>query len=102
MKHQIIYSNHIGNRAIALYVNNIKVNDLIKTLKQIFQKSTNLNSYNLITKINFIIRGWVLYFNMNNCSYYRNLVKNLIFKMICKWAHKKHTGEEKKSRNIIF
>jgi hypothetical protein len=57
IKNKIIYSNYSGDKTIALYPDKIKVNGFIKTLKQIFQKSTNLNSYNLITKINFIIRS---------------------------------------------
>lgn len=89
-KNKIIYSSHFSNEAIALYPNKTKINNLIKMLKQIFRKSKNLNSYNLIIKINYIVKGWSFYFNMGNCFYYKNLVKNLIYKMICKWAHKKH------------
>jgi hypothetical protein len=57
VKNKFMYSNHVGSRAIALYPDKSKVNGLIKTLKQIFKKSSNLDAYNLIAKLNPCLRG---------------------------------------------
>ena len=46
-----------------------KVNSLIKKLKRIFDKSLNLDAYNLIAKLNPCLRGWGSYFNLGNCAY---------------------------------
>lgn len=85
-----MYSNHVGSRAIALYPDKSKVNDLIRKLKKIFQKSSNLDAYNLIAKLNSCLRGWGSYFNLGNCARYRSLIKNLVYKMCWEWANRKH------------
>ena len=56
VKNKFMYSNHVGSRAIALYPDKSKVNDLIRKLKQIFKKSSNLDAYNLIAKLNPCLR----------------------------------------------
>lgn len=90
IKNKIMYTSYLDTAGIALYPDKAKVNNFIKTIKRIFKKSTNLNSYSLIAKINPIISSWASYFNLGNCFYYRNKVKNLIHRMVLKWAHKKH------------
>lgn len=90
VKNKFMYSNHVGSRAIALYPDKFKVNSLIKKLKQIFKKSLNLDAYNLIAKLNPRLRKWGSYFNLGNCARYRSLIKNLVYKMCWKWAHRKH------------
>lgn len=90
VKNKFMYSNHVGSRAIALYPDKSKVNDLIRKLKQIFKKSSNLDAYNLIAKLNPCLRGWGSYFNLGNCARYRSFIKNLVYKMCWKWAHRKH------------
>ena len=52
-----MYSKYFSNKTIALYPNKTKVNNFIKKIKQIFPKFTNLNSYNLITKMHPIIKS---------------------------------------------
>jgi group II intron reverse transcriptase/maturase len=96
VKNKFMYSNHVGSRAIALYPDKSKVNDLIKKLKNIFKKSSNLDAYNLIAKLNPCLRGWGSYFNLGNCARYRSVIKNLVYKMCWKWAHKKHKRWGKK------
>jgi hypothetical protein len=91
-----MYSNHVGSRAIALYPDKSKVNDLIKKLKNTFKKFSNIDAYSLITKLNPRLRGWGSYFNLGNCARYRNVIKNLVYKMCWKWAHKKHKRWGKK------
>lgn len=89
-KNKFMYSNYANSRAIALYPEKSKVNNLIKKLKNIFVKSSNLDAYNLIAKLNPILRGWSSYFNLGNCARYRSIIKNLVYMMIWRWAHKKH------------
>jgi hypothetical protein len=40
-----------------MYPNPKKVKEIIRELRKIFRESTNLTSYNLIAKVNPIIRG---------------------------------------------
>ena len=96
VKSKFMYSNHINSRAIALYPEKSKVNNLIKKLKHIFAKSSNLVAYNLIAKLNPILKGWGSYFNLINWAHYQNIIKNLVYKMIWRWAHKKHKKWGKK------
>ena len=96
VKNKFMYTNHVGSRAIALYPEKSKVNNLIKKLKHIFTKSSNLDAYNLIAILNPCLRGWSFYFNLGNCARYRSIIKNLVYKMIWRWAHKKHKKWGKK------
>lgn len=96
VKNKFMYTRHVGSRAIALYPDKSKVNSLINKLKHIFKKSSNLNAYNLISKLNPCLRGWGFYFNLGNCARYRSIIKNLVYKMCWKWAHRKHKRWGKK------
>lgn len=82
VKNKFMYSNHVNSRAIVLYPEKSKVNNLINKLKHIFAKSSNLDAYNLIAKLNSILRGWSSYFDLGNCAHYRSIIKNLVYKMI--------------------
>lgn len=90
IKPGIFYSQHAGSRGIALYPNKEKVHDIIQHIKFIFKVSSNLDAYNLIAKLNPIIRGWSNYFNMANSSHYRDTVRNAIYRLSWKWASRKH------------
>lgn len=102
IKNKIMYSAHAGKRGIALYPDKKKVNGILNKLESIVNHSKNLDAYNLIAKLNPILRGWASYFNMGNCTYYRNLVKNQIYKKIWKWAHRKHRRWGKKKIAQIY
>lgn len=95
VKNKFMYSNCVGSRVIALYPDKFKVNDLIRKFKQIFKKSSNLDASNLIAKLNPCLREWGSYFNLGNCARYRSSIKNLVYKMCWKWAHRKHKRWEK-------
>jgi RNA-directed DNA polymerase len=86
----IFFENHAGARGIALYPNKNKVLAIIKKIKTIFDSSQNSDAYNIIAKINPVIRGWSNYFNMGNSSRYRDTVRNAIYHLVWKWAHLKH------------
>jgi len=90
VKSKVFYTKHAGSRGIALYPNRKKVLDVIKRIKFIFKVSSNFSAYNLIVKLNPIIRGWSNYFNMANSSHYRDTVRNAVFRLTWLWARKKH------------
>ena len=90
IKSHMFYSQHAGSKCIALYPNKEKVHDCISKIKFIIKKSNNLDAYNLITKLNPILRGWSNYYNMSNSSHYRNTVRNALYRLTWKWASKKH------------
>lgn len=75
---------------IALYPNKEKVKEVIKKIKSIFAKAQNTAAYTLIAKLNPIIRGWSTYFNMGNCSKYRDFVRQSIYKYTWRWCKSKH------------
>ena len=90
IKSSVFYSQHAGSRGIALYPNKKKVFEVIQRIKLIFKVSKNLDAYNLIVKLNPVIRGWSNYFNMANSSHYRDTVRNAIYRLTWKWACRKH------------
>lgn len=104
LKSHIFYSQHAGSRGIALYANKEKVHEFIDKIKSTFNKSTNLDAYNLIAKLNPILRGWSNYYNMANSSHYRNTVRNAVYRLVWKWASKKHKrwGRKKIAHNYFL
>lgn len=87
---------HSGEPAIALYPNRDKVKEINTKLKKIISKSQNLTAYTLISTLNPIIRGWSHYFNMGNCSRYRDHVRQGLYRNIWAWCKAKHKRWGKK------
>jgi len=81
---------HSDQSAIAMYPNKKKVSGIILKLREIFRKSSNLTAYELISILNPIIRGWANYYNLGNSSYYRDIVRQAIYRFAWRWAQKKH------------
>lgn len=79
----MIFSRQILG-AIALYPNRIKVNNFIRKLKAVFNTSQNLSAIELISKINPLIRGWANYYNLDNSSHYRIIVREALYRLT--WA----------------
>lgn len=92
----VFFEQHAGSRGIALYPNKNKVLNIIKKMKSIFDAEQNSDAYNLIAKLNPVIRGWSNYFNMGNSSRYRSTVRNALYHLVWKWAHNKHRKWGKK------
>lgn len=92
----VFFEHHAGSRGIALYPNKNKVLNIIKKMKSIFDAEQNSDAYNLIAKLNPIIRGWSNYFNLGNSSRYRSTVRNALYHLVWKWAHNKHKNWGKK------
>lgn len=95
-KRTVMYSNHSGEAGIALYPNKDNLLKMISQLRGIFNKSLNLDSYNLITRINPLIRGWANYYNLGNSAHYRDVLRNTLYKLVWNWAHEKHRRWGKK------
>lgn len=57
IKNKIMYTAYAGGRGIALYPDKSKVNKIIDKVKRIMARSGNLSSYNLIAKLNPVLRG---------------------------------------------
>ena len=90
IKRHVFYTQHSGSRGIALYPNKEKMLEFINKIKVIFRRSNNLDAYNLIAKLNPILRGWSNYYNLANSSYYRSTVRNVLYRLTWKWASRKH------------
>jgi hypothetical protein len=65
-----------------LYPQKDKVKNIINKLRLVFKKSLNLSAYELIEKLNPIIRGWSYYFNMGESYAYRGYVRYALYKLI--------------------
>ena len=102
-KRTIIYSRQTAE-AIALYPNRNKVVAFIEKIKRIFKDSQNLTAVELITKLNPILRGWANYYNLDNSSRYRTVVKEALYRLTWEWMRKKHPtlGKETLARMYLL
>ena len=87
---------------IALYPNKEKVKNFIQKLKNIYNNSLNLDAITLINKLNPIIRGWSNYYNMENSSHYRSVVRNSLYLISWRWIKRKHPTLGKKILAKIY
>lgn len=88
-KRTVIYSRHTPG-AIALYPNSKKLINFISGLKAIVHASQNLSAIELINKLNPIVRGWANYYNLDNSSHYRSVLKQALYRLMWLWMYKKH------------
>lgn len=96
-KCQFMFSiKDLVNSGVAIYPNKEKVLLFIKKLKYIFDLSQNTKAYQLIMKLNLILRRWSFYYNMGNSSHYRNKVRDALYHFVWKWALSKHNRWGKK------
>ena len=93
---------HSGEAGIALYPNKEKVKEVINKMKFIITKAQNLTAHTLIAKLNPIIRGWSTYFNIGNCSKFRDYVKQSLYKYTWKWCETKHRRWGRKAIAIKY
>lgn len=95
-KHNL-FKERLGKSGVALYPNKKKLAAVKAKLKGIFRSNSNLSAYELISKVNPIIRGWANYFNLGESIRYRAHLRLFLFKECWRWAHKKHPKWGKKS-----
>lgn len=98
----MVFSRENSNNVIALFPNKEKVRNFIQKLKQIISESQNLTAMELISKLNPMIRGWAQYYNLENSSHYRNVVRNALYKMTWGWLRKKHPTLGKKKLALMY
>lgn len=80
-KRNIVFEKgYVGG--IALYPNKDKVRNYISRLRTIFNSSSNLSAVELITRLNPIIRRWANYYNLENSSHYRSVVRRALY-LLC-------------------
>jgi len=101
-KRTMVFSRENSNNVIALFPNKEKVRNFILKLKQIISDSQNLTAMELIYKLNPMIRGWALYYNLENSSHYRSVVRNALYNMTWNWVRKKHPTLGKKKLALMY
>lgn len=101
-KRTMVFSRENSNNEIALFPNKEKVRNFILKLKQIISDSQNLTAIELISKLNPMIRGWALYYNLDNSSHYRSVVRNALYNLTWNWMRKKHPTLGKKKLALMY
>lgn len=101
-KRTMVFSRENFNNVIALFPNKEKVRNFILKLKQIISDSQNLTAMELISKLNPMIRGWALYYNLENSSHYRSVVRNALYNLTWNWMRKKHPTLGKKKLALMY
>ncbi len=76
----MIYSRGTSG-AIALYPNRKKMIEFVARIKDIIHESQNLSAMELISKLNPIIRGWSNYYNLDNSSRYRSVLRQALYRL---------------------
>nr|YP_010121826.1 hypothetical protein KQ509_mgp04 [Monilinia fructicola]QRF72202.1 hypothetical protein [Monilinia fructicola] len=100
-KRTMIYSkNTLG--AIALYPNREKLIKFISHVKDIVHASQNLSAIELISKLNPVIRGWANYYNLDNSSHYRSVLRQALYRLMWLWMRKKHPTLGKKDLTNMY
>lgn len=94
-KRTMVYSRR-NPIAIAVYPNRVNVIAFIRKIKSIFEKAQNASAIELISELNPIIRGWANYYNLDNSSRYRSVVREALYRMTWEWLRKKHPTLGKK------
>lgn len=77
----MIYSKHTLG-AIALYPNREKLLKFISHIKDVVHDSQNFSAIELISKLNPIIRGWANYYNLENSSHYRSVLRQALYRLM--------------------
>lgn len=90
IKYQIIHSRIGKKEGIAVYPSKESVEKLMDKINTEIQTNNNLSAFELITKLNPILRGWYNYFSLGNSSLIRSKIGHAIYQKLMNWAVKKH------------
>jgi RNA-directed DNA polymerase len=85
-----LFHDRQNREAISCYPQKAKYLSFIKKIRDIFEKSYNLDAITLISKLNPIIRGWSQYFSLGQSFNTRHKVNHFLYCMVWKWATHKH------------
>lgn len=91
------FKERLGKSGVALYPNKDKLKTIKSKLREIFRASSNLSAYELVSKVNPIIRGWSNYFNLGESVRFRDYLRYFLYKECWRWAFKKHPKWGKKT-----
>jgi len=90
IKYAMIKERLGKKEGIALYPTKSNLFKIMDKIKYIIKINQNVTAYELISKLNPVIRGWCSYYNVGNSSRFKNRLRQFIFRRIMKWAIKKH------------
>lgn len=88
-KRTLINSKQVTT-TIAVYPKRANVIAFIKKLKYRFIRAQNSSAMELITQLNPLIKKWSHYYNLENSSHYRRVVREALYRLTWKWMRKKH------------
>ena len=88
--------DRLGKAGIACYPQKEKFKSIREKLKATIKKSFNLNAYELIGKLNPMIRDWCSYYNLGQSYNARHRLETYLFRLIWYWAQHKHPRWGKK------
>lgn len=97
-----LFHDNTGRAGIACYPQKNKVKAIAEQLKKIISQSINLNAYELIAKLNPIIRGWAQYFHLSQSYQARNRINSYLYRRIWAWAKRKHPKWGKKKIALSY
>jgi len=81
-----------GRPRLFVYPSKEKLKTIKIKIKNILKTSHNLSVFNLISKLNPIIRGWVNYFSFSNAGGTLSSLRHYLFKRLKIYLIKKHKG----------
>lgn len=96
-KRAMVYTKGGSQGAIALYPNKDRLKAFLARIKKVIYGSLNLTAVELISELNPMIRGWANYYNMENSSHYRSLLRQALYRYTWNWMTKKHPTLGKKT-----
>ena len=92
-----LVKDHIDQSAVALMPEKEKVIAFNRSLREVFSRNINKTAYELIALLNPKIRGFANYYNIGNSKRYLDYVRQALYHLCWKWAHKKHPKWGRKS-----
>lgn len=89
-KNNGIFNGKTGRSGVAVMPQKQKFIKICKKLRDLFHYNLNWHAYNLIAKVNPIIRGWCNYFRYSQSVKQRKKLEFYLYKLANRWARRKH------------
>lgn len=100
------FSIHYGpwrnSNAIFLRPDVNKVEAFKSKIREVFTSADNSNSFNLVEKLNPILRGWSSYYRIANCGKLFQLLSDYVWNSQLAWAKKKYPGKGRREIVDLF
>ena len=91
-----LFRDRIGKEGIACYPQKEEFKSIRDKVKTTIKKALNLTAYELIAKLNPMIRDWCSYFNLSQSYIARDSLYTYLFRLLSNWAQHKHPRWGKK------